>query len=74
MAQWRTIALPGDVSITSDVSIGRIPGGCGVRVDMRISIRGMNKAAADALVAAAHHVFPYSNAARGNIDVTLTVV
>lgn len=41
---------------------------------MRISIRGMNKAAADALVAAAHHVFPYSNAARGNIDVTLTVV
>ena len=31
-------------------------------------------AAAEALVAAAHKVCPYSNATRGNIDVTLTVV
>ena len=31
-------------------------------------------AAAEALVAAAHIVCPYSNATRGNIDVTLTIV
>ena len=41
---------------------------------MRISIPGMDKAAAEALVDAAHKVCPYSNATRGNIDVTLTVV
>ncbi len=68
------IALPGEVSITSDVGIGPIPGGFGIKVDMRISIPGMDKAGAEALVAAAHKVCPYSNATRGNIDVTLTVV
>ena len=68
------IALPSEVSITSDVGIGQIPGGFGIRVDMRISIPGMDKAAAQALVDTAHKVCPYSNATRGNIDVTLTVV
>ena len=68
------IALPADVSITSDVGIGPIPGGFGIQVAMKISIPGMERAAAEALVAAAHKVCPYSNATRGNIDVTLTVV
>ena len=68
------IALPSEVSITSDVGIGPIPGGFGIKVDMRISIPGMDKAAAQALVDAAHKVCPYSNATRGNIDVSLTVV
>ena len=68
------VALPAEVSITSDVGIGQIPGGFGIKVDMRISIPGMDKAAAQALVDAAHKVCPYSNATRGNIDVTLTVV
>jgi len=49
------IALPADVSITSDVGIGPIPGGFGIKVDMRISIPGMDKAAAQALVG--HHDF-----------------
>jgi organic hydroperoxide reductase OsmC/OhrA len=34
----------------------------------------MDKAAAEKLVHAAHQVCPYSNATRGNIEVTLTVV
>jgi len=38
-----------------------------------IHIPGMERAAAEALVAKAHQVCPYSNATRGNIDVTLTV-
>ncbi|MGN6525215.1 MAG: organic hydroperoxide resistance protein [Burkholderiaceae bacterium] len=68
------IALPGEVSITTDVGIGPIPGGFGIQVAMKISIPGMDKAAAEDLVAKAHKVCPYSNATRGNIDVTLTVV
>ena len=74
VAAGQKIKLPDDVSITSDVGIGPIPGGFGIKVDMRISIPGMDKAAAEALVAAAHQVCPYSNATRGNIDVSLTVV
>jgi organic hydroperoxide reductase OsmC/OhrA len=34
----------------------------------------MDRAAAQELVEAAHGVCPYSNATRGNIEVTLTVV
>ena len=68
------LKVPDAVSITSEVGIGPIPQGFGIQVAMKISIPGMERAAAEALVAAAHQVCPYSNATRGNIDVTLTVV
>jgi len=74
VAARQKIALPADVSITADVGIGPIPAGFGIQVAMAISVPGMERAAAEALVAAAHQVCPYSNATRGNIDVTLKVV
>lgn len=74
VAAKQKIALPADVSISADVGIGPIPAGFGIQVAMRITVPGMDKAAAEALVAAAHQVCPYSNATRGNIDVSLTVV
>ncbi len=70
------ITLPAEVSITSDVAIGPMvgkAGAFGIAVDMKISVPGMDRAALEALVATAHEVCPYSNATRGNIDVTLTV-
>ncbi|WP_374565898.1 organic hydroperoxide resistance protein [Ideonella sp.] len=74
VAAGQKIALPANVSITADVGIGPITGGFGIQVAMAITVPGMERAAAEALVAAAHKVCPYSNATRGNIDVTLTVV
>jgi len=68
------IKVPDDVSITSTVGIGPITGGFGIQVAMAITLPGFERAAAEQLVAAAHQVCPYSNATRGNIDVTLTVV
>ena len=68
------IALHGVVSIDSEVGIGTIPTGYGIQVAMRVTIPGLDRAAAEALVEAAHQVCPYSNATRGNIQVTLTVV
>jgi Ohr subfamily peroxiredoxin len=76
VARSQKIALPAEVSIKSDVSIGPMtgkPGAFGIAVAMAVSIPGMDKAAAEALVAAAHQVCPYSNATRGNIDVALSV-
>lgn len=70
------IALPAEVSITSEVGIGphaNKPGAFGIQVAMTISVPGMDRAALEALVATAHEVCPYSNATRGNIDVTLTI-
>ena len=68
------LKVPDDVSITAEVGIGPIPAGFGIQVAMRISLPGIERAQAEALVAAAHQVCPYSNATRGNIDVSLTVV
>ena len=45
-----------------------------IAVELKISVPGMDKAAVQALVEKTHKVCPYSNATRGNIDVTLTVV
>ena len=67
------IAIPSDVSVNGVVGIGAIPTGFGIEVELKISLPGMDRAQAE-LVAAAHIVCPYSNATRGNIDVTLTIV
>ena len=67
------IALPQDVAIDGSVGIGAIPNGFGIEVELKISLPGMDRAAAQALVDKAHQVCPYSNATRGNIDVTLTL-
>ncbi|MFN3860068.1 MAG: organic hydroperoxide resistance protein [Roseateles sp.] len=77
VAARQKIALPAEVSITSDVAIGphaNKPGAFGIQVDMKISVPGMDRAQLEALVATAHEVCPYSNATRGNVDVSLTVV
>ncbi|MFC0400870.1 organic hydroperoxide resistance protein [Paraburkholderia rhizosphaerae] len=68
------ISMPADASIDSSVGIGQIPNGFGIEVEMKISLPGMDRAAAQALIDKAHVVCPYSNATRGNIDVTLTLV
>jgi len=67
------IKLPDDVSINSSVGIGPIPGGFGIEAALEINLPGMDRDAAQALVDAAHQVCPYSNATRGNIEVTLTL-
>src|SRR6185503_1758676 len=52
----------------------RSEGGFGLDIDLAVSLPGVAKADAEALVAKAHQVCPYSNATRGNVDVRLTVV
>ena len=76
VAGRQKISLPAEVSIASDVAIGPHagkPGAFGIQVAMTISLPGMDRAAAQALVDAAHEVCPYSNATRGNVDVKLTL-
>ncbi len=76
IAGTQKITLPADTAIDSSVSFGPLANGgkgFGVAVDMKIHIPGMEKAQAEKLVHDAHEVCPYSNATRGNIDVTLSV-
>ena len=68
------VALPADTSITGSVGIGPIPTGFAIQVELRISMPGLPREKVQALVEKAHVVCPYSNATRGNIDVSLVVV
>ena len=74
VAMTQKIALPADTSIKADVGIGPIPAGFGIEVTLNVTIPGMERGAAEKLVEAAHKVCPYSNATRGNIEVTLNVI
>ena len=76
VAARQKIALPAEVQIKASVSIGPMTGKAGafgIAVAMDVSVPGMERAALQQLVATAHEVCPYSNATRGNIDVTLNV-
>ena len=67
--------VPADASVTTTVGIGpRSEGGFGLDVDMEVSLPGVDKAAAEALVEQAHHICPYSNSIRGNVSVRTRVV
>lgn len=60
--------------VRAEVSIGTIgDGGYGLAVRLHVSIPGTDADTARELAEAAHEVCPYSNATRGNIDVTLEV-
>ena len=76
VAARQKIALPAEVQIKASVSIGPMTGKAGafgIAVAMDVSVPGMERATLQQLVATAHEVCPYSNATRGNIDVTLNV-
>ena len=61
--------------VSASVSIGALSGvGFGLAVELDVHAPSLEHAAAVALVERAHQVCPYSNATRGNIDVTLKVI
>jgi lipoyl-dependent peroxiredoxin len=68
------VALPAETQVTGRVGIGQIPTGFGIEAELKISVPGVPREQVEELVQKAHVVCPYSNATRGNIDVTLTIV
>lgn len=73
VAGMKKITVPEGTSIDASVDLGKIPNGYGIAARLDVSLPGMDRAAAQELVDAAHQVCPYSNATRGNIDVTITL-
>jgi osmotically inducible protein OsmC len=68
------LTVPADVAVDAEVDLGPIPAGYGIAARLNVSLPGMERAAAQQLVDAAHKVCPYSNATRGNIDVQINLV
>ncbi|WP_066656756.1 MULTISPECIES: organic hydroperoxide resistance protein [unclassified Sphingomonas] len=72
--QGQHARLPNDASVSATVGIGpRADKGFGLTVTLDIALPGLDRAAAEALVAEADTVCPYSHAVRGNILVNLVI-
>ncbi|WP_447935699.1 organic hydroperoxide resistance protein [Stenotrophomonas lactitubi] len=74
VAGQQKLKLPADSRVDGSVGIGQIPTGFGIEVELKVSLPGLERSLAEDLVQKAHIVCPYSNATRGNINVTLTLV
>ena len=74
VAGQKKVAVPADTTVDAEVDIGPIPNGFGIAARLNVSLPGLDRAVAQDLIDAAHIVCPYSNATRGNIDVTLKLV
>jgi len=62
-------------TVTAEVGFGPINGGAGygLQVGLVVKLPGMDREVAEQLVATTDSVCPYSNATRGNIQVTHTI-
>jgi osmotically inducible protein OsmC len=67
------IAIPDTTTVAGTVGFGPVPNGFGIEAELKITIPGLPRQQAEALVHKAHQVCPYSNATRNNIDVRLVV-
>lgn len=74
VAGQQKIAISSEATVTAEVGIGQIPTGFGLEATLKINLPGVDKETAQALVEKAHIVCPYSNATRGNIQVSLQLV
>lgn len=69
------VAIPGETTVTTDVGIGPRADGGGFELTLAINVAipGLDKAAAEDIVAKAHVVCPYSQLTRAGADVKLSV-
>ena len=66
--------MPADLAIDAEVDLGTTRGSYGLAARLNVSLPGMDRDIAEAMVQAAHQVCPYSRATRGNVDVVINVV
>ncbi len=68
------VALPADRAINAEVDLGTAGGTFSLQARLNVSLPGLNREIAQALVDAAHQTCPYSKATRGNIDVVINLI
>jgi Ohr subfamily peroxiredoxin len=74
VAGQKKVTVPAETSVDASVSIGPVPTGFALAVDLAVNLPGLDRAVAQDLIDAAHIVCPYSNATQGNIDVNVHLV
>src|SRR2546421_13125699 len=73
-ASKKKVVLPADRAVDAEVDLGTNEGGFVLSARLNVSLPGVEREVAQALVDAAHELCPYSKATRGNIDVVINVI
>lgn len=73
-ARKMKVTLPPDLAIDAEVDLNIAGGDYFLRARLNVSLPGVAREVAQALVDAAHQTCPYSKATRGNIDVAINLV
>ncbi len=73
-ARQRKVAVPDDLAIDAEVDLILADGAYSLRTRLNVSVPGVDREVAQALVDEAHRTCPYSKATRGNIDVAINLV
>ncbi len=73
-ARNTTIPLPADLAIDAEVDLNLGDGGYFLRARLNVSLPGVERGTAQALVDEADRTCPYSKATRGIIDVAINLV
>src|SRR4051812_26845650 len=68
------IALPKDLAVDAEVDLANRDSAYLLQARLNVSLPGLERATAQAIVDAAHQTCPYSKLTRGNIDVELNLV
>ena len=65
-----------DSAVAAKIHFGALEGreGYGLAAELEIALPALDRRTAEALMAKAHTICPYSNVTRGNMDVALTLV
>jgi lipoyl-dependent peroxiredoxin len=74
VARRMKVALPADTAIDAEVDLCLTGGEYFLRARLNVSLPGLARDVAQAVVDAAHQTCPYSKATRDNIDVVITLV
>ncbi len=72
-ARKKKIALPADLAIDAAVDLNLAESGYFLRARLTVSVPGVDRSVAQALVDEADKTCPYSKATRGNIDVAINL-
>jgi lipoyl-dependent peroxiredoxin len=73
-ARAMQLTLPATAAVDAEVDLGTGDGGYFLQARLKVSLPGLERHVANAIIEAAHRTCPYSKATRGNIDVDISLV
>jgi Ohr subfamily peroxiredoxin len=68
------IQIPPDVAVDAEVDLCLVDSAYFLQARLNVSLSGLDRDTAQALVDAAHQTCPYSKATRGNVNVEISII